>query len=113
LKKFVAPYAEKAWMGYHLSGKTTLDFIVEYKPEGQPSLRPHHDASTFSLNVALNRINVDFEGGGTRFLRHNCTFLENKKGWAVFHPGRLTHYHEGLKVTKGTRYILVSFVDQV
>lgn len=27
------------------------------------------------------------------------------------HPGRLTHYHEGLKVTNNTRYIMVSFVD--
>ena len=23
------------------------------------------------------------------------------------HPGRLTHYHEGLYTTKGTRYIMV------
>lgn len=27
------------------------------------------------------------------------------------HPGRLTHYHEGLEVTNGTRYIMISFVD--
>lgn len=100
-------------MGYHLSGKHTLDFIVEYKPEGQASLRPHHDASTFSLLVSLNHYDIDFEGGGTNYVRQNCTHRENKKGWAVFHPGRLTHYHEGLKVTKGTRYILVSFVDQI
>ena len=26
-------------------------------------------------------------------------------------PGRLTHYHEGLRVTGGTRYIMVSFID--
>jgi len=25
------------------------------------------------------------------------------------HPGRLTHYHEGLYTTKGTRYIMVIF----
>lgn len=26
-------------------------------------------------------------------------------------PGRLTHLHEGLKTTTGTRYILVSFIN--
>ena len=32
-------------------------------------------------------------------------------GWIFMHPGRLTHQHEGLYTTKGTRYIMVSFVD--
>jgi len=45
-------------------------------------------------------------------------------GWALLHPGRLTHYHEGLRTTRGTRhyheglrttrgtrYILVAFID--
>ena len=32
-------------------------------------------------------------------------------GWMFMHPGRLTHYHEGLYTTKGTRYIMISFVD--
>eukprot|EP00043_Microstomoeca_roanoka_P012356 m.119411 g.119411 ORF g.119411 m.119411 type:complete len:834 (+) comp15470_c0_seq2:55-2556(+) len=113
LKNFVAPVAETQWVGYKLDGKHTLDFIVKYEPEGQPFLRKHHDASTFSLNVALNRIGIDFEGGGTSFTRQNCTVLTNQVGHALIHPGRLTHQHEGLYVTKGTRYIIVSFVDQV
>jgi hypothetical protein len=113
LRNYVAPIVERLWPGYHLEGDATLDFVVKYQPEGQPFLRPHHDASTFSINVALNRIGVDFEGGGTRFHRQNCTFLKNEMGHAVVHPGRLTHQHEGLYVTKGTRYIIVSFVDQV
>lgn len=112
LRTFVAPVAESKWDGYTVDGRATLDFIVKYTPEGQPFLRPHHDASTFSLNVALNRIGIDFTGGGTRFLRQNCTVLTNDIGHALIHPGRLTHYHEGLYVTNGTRYILVSFVDQ-
>jgi hypothetical protein len=112
LRNFVAPVAEDKFMGYTLDGRNTLDFVVKYTPEGQPFLRPHHDASTFSLNVALNQIGVDFVGGGTHFLRQNCTVLTNKVGHALIHPGRLTHYHEGLYVTQGVRYILVSFVDQ-
>ncbi|KOB52171.1 putative procollagen-lysine,2-oxoglutarate 5-dioxygenase, partial [Operophtera brumata] len=35
----------------------------------------------------------------------------HNQGWLLMHPGRLTHFHEGLKVTKGTRYIMISFVD--
>ncbi|KAL4677111.1 hypothetical protein H8958_014503 [Nasalis larvatus] len=72
---------------------------------------PHHDASTFTINIALNRVGVDYEGGGCRFLRYNCSIRAPRKGWTLMHPGRLTHYHEGLPTTRGTRYIAVSFVD--
>ncbi|MGH0171214.1 UNVERIFIED_CONTAM: hypothetical protein FKN15_077738 [Acipenser sinensis] len=50
-------------------------------------------------------------GGGCRFLRYNCSVEAPRKGWSFMHPGRLTHYHEGLPTTQGTRYIMVSFVD--
>ena len=53
-----------------------------------------------------------FQGGGTRFIRQNCTVLDSSPGEALMHPGILTHHHEGLQVTAGTRYIIVSFVDQ-
>ena len=36
-------------------------FVVKYWPEGQHSLRPHHDSSTFTINVALSKPGVDFE----------------------------------------------------
>jgi hypothetical protein len=32
-------------------------------------------------------------------------------GTLLAHPGRVTHYHEGLSTTSGTRYIMVSFVN--
>ncbi|XP_016286343.1 multifunctional procollagen lysine hydroxylase and glycosyltransferase LH3 isoform X2 [Monodelphis domestica] len=51
------------------------------------------------------------KGGGCRFLRYDCIVSSPRKGWGLLHPGRLTHYHEGLPTTKGTRYIMVSFVD--
>ena len=37
--------------------------------------------------------------------------VQGKKGWAIIHPGRLTHYHEGLPITSGKRFIFVSFVN--
>merc|ERR1719272_2146283 len=96
LRDYVAPVAEANYIGYNFRGTETLDFIVRYKSDGgQPALRPHHDASTFSLNVTLNKIGVDFEGGGTRFTRQNCTMLSNAKGHTLMHPGILTHQHEG------------------
>ena len=41
-----------------------LAFVVRYKPDEQPSLVPHHDASTFTINIALNRVGVDYEVSG-------------------------------------------------
>lgn len=38
--------------------------MVRYKPDEQPSLMPHHDASTFTVNIALNRVGVDYEVRG-------------------------------------------------
>ena len=46
-----------------------------------------------------------------RFIRYDCTLVGLRKGWMLMHPGRLTHYHEGLETTAGTRYIMVSFVN--
>ncbi|XP_075705409.1 multifunctional procollagen lysine hydroxylase and glycosyltransferase LH3 [Rhinoderma darwinii] len=111
LQEYIAPVTEKLFPGYYTKAKALLNFIVRYRPDEQPSLRPHHDSSTFTINVALNRKEIDYEGGGCRFIRYNCIVDSPRKGWSLIHPGRLTHYHEGLPTTQGTRYIMVSFVD--
>ena len=67
--------------------------------------------SCLCLQSTLFFVLLRLQGGGCRFLRYNCTVRENKVGWSLIHPGRLTHWHEGLETTKGTRYILVSFID--
>ena len=101
-------------------------FQVRYKPGEQDRLRPHHDASTWTLQIALNRPGVDFEGGGTHFTRYNCAVVGTgstdnvggqghttavTQGMAFVFPGRMTHQHQGLPTTAGTRYILVNFMD--
>ncbi|XP_076131950.1 procollagen-lysine,2-oxoglutarate 5-dioxygenase 1 isoform X2 [Alosa pseudoharengus] len=111
LLDFIAPITEKMYPGYYTRAQFDLAFVVRYKPDEQPSLRPHHDASTFTINIALNQVGTDYQGGGCRFLRYNCSIQAPRKGWALMHPGRLTHYHEGLPTTGGVRYIAVSFVD--
>ncbi|XP_071331206.1 procollagen-lysine,2-oxoglutarate 5-dioxygenase 1 isoform X1 [Trachinotus anak] len=111
LLEYIAPITEKMYPGYYTKAQFDLAFVVRYKPDEQPSLRPHHDASTFTINIALNQVGPDYQGGGCRFLRYNCSIQAPRKGWALMHPGRLTHYHEGLPTTAGVRYIAVSFVD--
>uniref|UniRef100_A0A674B3A3 procollagen-lysine 5-dioxygenase n=1 Tax=Salmo trutta TaxID=8032 RepID=A0A674B3A3_SALTR len=92
-------------------GYAVMNFVVKYTPGRQAYLRPHHDSSTFTINVALNSKGTDFQGGGCRFHRYNCSLDSPRKGWSFMHPGRLTHLHEGLPTTNGTRYIAVSFID--
>ncbi|XP_032437835.1 multifunctional procollagen lysine hydroxylase and glycosyltransferase LH3 [Xiphophorus hellerii] len=111
LKDYIAPVTEKLYPGYYPKAHSIMNFVVRYRPDEQPSLRPHHDSSTFTINIALNRKGVDYQGGGCRFLRYDCKVESPRKGWSFMHPGRLTHYHEGLPTTQGTRYIMVAFVD--
>ncbi|CAF1433384.1 unnamed protein product [Adineta steineri] len=112
LREFVQPIQQKLYTGYYSDPpKAALNFVVRYMPEYQYKLRPHHDASTYTINLALNDVGKDYEGGGCRFLRYNCSMASTIRGWALIHPGRLTHLHEGLPVIKGKRYIMVSFID--
>ncbi|XP_042586226.1 procollagen-lysine,2-oxoglutarate 5-dioxygenase 1 isoform X1 [Cyprinus carpio] len=111
LLDYVAPVTEQMYPGYYTRAQFDLAFVVRYKPDEQPALSPHHDASTFTINIALNQVGIDYQGGGCRFLRYNCSIKAPRRGWALMHPGRLTHYHEGLPTVEGVRYIVVSFVD--
>lgn len=43
-----------------------LAFVVRYKPDEQPFLRPHHDASTFTINIALNEVGLDYQVSSNR-----------------------------------------------
>ena len=45
-----------------------MNFVVRYKPGEQDHLRPHHDTSTYSVNLALNRPGIDFEVGTGNYL---------------------------------------------
>ncbi len=44
-----------------LQAQFELAFVVRYKPDEQPALRPHHDASTFTINIALNQVGIDYQ----------------------------------------------------
>ena len=63
------------------------------------------------LWVPLHMLTVHVQGRGCHFVRYNCSVTQTCLGWTFMHPGRLTHYHEGLTVTSGTCYIMVSLID--
>ena len=85
-------------------------FVVRYDAhEGQQALKAHTDEAHVSFNILLNH---DFEGGGTRF--HNRWTGEYvdvypPKGSVLLSNAVIRH--EGLPTTRGTRYILVGFLN--
>ncbi|XWV25333.1 putative procollagen-lysine [Tupanvirus deep ocean] len=108
---YIAPVARVLYNNYKTKD-INLAFVVKYDFNDQSSLSPHHDASTYTVNIALNKGNgIDYDGGGCRFIRQNYILKNQEPGMCCIHPGRLTAYHEGLPVTAGTRYILVSFIN--
>ena len=88
-------------------------FIAKYEFGHQSSLGLHRDSHPFSFIICLNEPDNDFEGGGTRF--HD----EVEEGGATKEkrpkePGTAVAFcgfrlHEGLPVSRGTRYILTGF----
>jgi GR25 family glycosyltransferase involved in LPS biosynthesis len=105
--KYIAPVASKMY-SFYKTKNINISFVVKYSMEGQKNLVQHHDSSTYTINVCLNDA---FEGGGCRFVRQDFVLNNKNIGYASMHPGRLTHYHEGLYITSGKRYILVSFIN--
>ena len=87
--------------------ETNIIFVVRYSMDGQKDLRPHHDSSSYTV---LFKLNSEFEGGGTHFLRQNYKSDNGNIGSCTMHPGRLTHHHSGIPITSGERYLLVGFI---
>lgn len=104
--KYIAPVATKMYQSY-VTKDINIAFVVKYSMDGQRDLKPHHDSSTYTVNICLND---EFEGGGCHFIRQKTLLEHRQVGYASMHPGKLTHYHEGLPITAGKRYILVSFI---
>ena len=98
---------------YHFNSDVVNDetFIAKYestKTDNQSSLGLHTDKSIFSIIVSLND---DFEGGGTSFPRQKIERIVPPAGNALIFPGRLTHPHAGHPISKGERYLMVSFCN--
>jgi hypothetical protein len=101
---------EKIRLSYGLNNDIKLDyidlFIVKYKHDDQNFLEIHKDGSFLSFNILLSNC-ADFEGGGTYF--DDGLIMKGKQGDLIIHSSRINH--SGLPITKGTRYLLVGFVN--
>ena len=110
LKEFVYPCAIHRWQ---LHGKPWPDlssenFMIKYQEDVQGHLSLHHDSGSISCVLTLNR---DFEGGGTWFWRQQKVHKGNV-GEISIHPAQITHRHGGRPISKGERYIIVSFCSK-
>jgi hypothetical protein len=94
--------------GLHENMKINITdlFVVKYKDDAQNHLEMHCDGSFLSFNILLSDKN-DFEGGGTYFDDGLTAHLE--QGDIFIHSSRIKH--AGLPITKGTRYLLVGFLN--
>lgn len=97
------------WNVYRYTTRNiNIVFVVKYSMDGQNELKPHHDSSTYTVNLCLND---NFEGGGCEFIHKKRTVVNKNIGQICIHPGKYTHYHKGLPLKSGVRYILVSFIN--
>lgn len=60
-EQFPSECLHDSFLSVCLQAQFDLAFVVRYKPDEQPSLRPHHDASTFTINLALNQLGLDYQ----------------------------------------------------
>ena len=84
------------------------DFLAKYVPHAQGHLSLHHDHSNITALVTLSNFE-EYEGGGTYF-SHQKKLIKEKQGYVSIHPSNITHKHGARATTKGTRYIIVSFM---
>ena len=110
INEFIRPLAIHL---YQLEGKTwdylkDESFIIKYPYNQQAHLDLHHDHSNITTLVNLNP--GEFEGGGTYFAKWKTSINPTQIGTMTLHPGNITHKHGAQPVTKGTRYVVVSFI---
>ena len=113
LKDYIYPFCIYIWA---LDGKgwkslKSENFLAKYTPNAQGHLSIHHDASDITCLIQLSDFN-EYEGGGTWFRRQK-KLVKNPIGYATIHPGNITHKHGARAVTDGTRYIIVSFMNNM
>ena len=102
--EYVQPLVNNIWQIKTSNMMNCENFIARYTPDNQDYLAVHNDESSYSCLVALND---DFEGGGTFYPRQNIE-VNLKPGYALVHP-ELNYRHGGRAITKGVRYIIVTF----
>jgi hypothetical protein len=113
LKTFVMPAAIHLYMldGEGWSNMNAENFIAKYTDKGQHQLSIHHDSSEITALVNLSCPDKDYEGGGTWFVKQRALYRP-RQGSLSLHPGNITHKHGARPVTRGKRYVIVSFMNR-
>ena len=112
VQTFFNPLAEKFYMGFSKSKFNSFkSFVQRSRLNEHDNVKPHDDKSLLVLNVALNSPNVDYAGGGIRFIRYNCSVNSLRKGWTLVFPSVITHFFENMDVSQGVSYSLISHID--
>ena len=106
--KWVVPQAENYWFPLSVYGIRDM-FIIKYSTDTQDSLPCHHDASLISGSIKLNE---DYEGGELVFNRQRFSNMGMQAGEVIVWPGQVTHGHESLKLTSGTKYSLTIWTSR-
>jgi len=106
----VAVSANK-YFRYDISGIETAQ-ILHYKSPSNGygyhiDIGPEGTAANRKISMSL-MLNDEYEGGGTWFSRQQ-KLHKGKTGYISIHPSIITHRHGARPVTKGERYVLVSF----
>ena len=90
--------------------KDVYIFVREYDPLGRDGLHWHRDACSYSLNLSLND---DYRGGNLELFLDAKVQVANSRNIVgrgiVFGPNVA---HRVAKVTRGTRWSLVIFIDK-
>lgn len=106
--KNVYPVIERYWTPMEMYGLRDA-FIMRYALDTQVSLSHHTDASLVTGSVKLND---DYEGADLVFHRQGVSNKDIAVGRCILFPGMVTHGHECLELTKGTKYSLTMWTSR-
>ena len=95
--------------------KEKLKFSHNYrimKYETGSEIHPHSDHDPFTYGSISFNLNDNYEGGEFKFFNGNYT-IPLSKGDALIFPADYFWVHEVTKVTKGERYSINSFIQDI
>jgi len=96
----IVPIIENYWKPMEMYGLRDA-FVMRYAVDTQKDLPLHTDASLVTGSVKLND---DYEGADLFYPRQNFSNKDIPVGKMILFPGAVTHGHECLPLTKGTKY---------
>jgi len=98
----IVPIVENYWKPLQMYGLRDA-FVMRYAMDTQTDLKLHHDAALVTGSVKLND---DYEGAELIYPRQTFSNKDVPVGNMILFPSAVTHGHECLPLTKGTKYSL-------